>query len=608
MTPLSTGWTWNRPRVAAFAGVGVAVLVVAVAVIATVAQRGEARPGTRLDGVDVGGLDRAAILVVAEDVARERKARVLTVEAGDRTTQVRARTLGVKVDPAASTEAALDARRGGVTGLFHGLTSLFGADHDVAPVAELRESRLTNATGRVVGELSSRPSNGGFTVDVSDEEPVVRVDPPRVGVTLDRAVVTDQLRDALLAGRAETVELSAVVDPPEAGMDAAREVTTEARQLLTADFVLDDGERDLTLSPSALGPSLRAELDGQGGLRLGVDPVKLRATVEDEAEPLTKAARKPRLTSPSPGVLLTAKGDASFEPRRIATTVREGRPGYRVDVDAAVTAIAAAVAEGRRTADLPGRVIPVPSAEGDLSRVDQVIGSFTTYFPCCAPRVRNINRMAEIVDGTVVPPGKTFSLNGVVGQRTVANGFVEDGAIVGDRIEMQVGGGVSQFSTTLLNAVWFAGLPSLQHQPHTAYISRYPAVREATLDYGNIDNLWRNETKHPIVVRTVATGTSVTVALYGHTGDRKVTSTTSPRQPKKGGGFKATVSRTVRDGGQVVKQDGLSWTYRGPLKTEAEIKKEEAAKKKAAEKKKQQKKSTGSKPSASSSPRASASR
>ena len=52
-----------------------------------------------------------------------------------------------------------------------------------------------------------------------------------------------------------------------------------------------------------------------------------------------------------------------------------------------------------------------------------LVASFTTQHPCCAPRVDNIHRMADIVGARVIEPGKTFSLNGTVGRRTPANGF-----------------------------------------------------------------------------------------------------------------------------------------------------------------------------------------
>jgi vancomycin resistance protein YoaR len=580
----AAGLRWNRPRVAAFVIVSVAVVVLLLALVAAFAQRGEARPGTRIDGVDIGGYDRARVLTVVETGATERQARVLTVRAGDSTAKVSARTVGVTVDAEATADRALDARRGGPVGLLQALGAWVGISHDVDPVAELRERRLTSATNRVVDTLGSEASDGGFAVSTADDDVKVSVVEPRTGIALDPETVTQALRAALLRGLSDDVELPAEVTEPQADADAARAVTARAEQLLDADLVLRDDERELTLSPAELAPVLRAEPDGDGGLRLTVDEPTLTKAVEAAAEPLTKSARAATLRSPSPGVLLTAQGDATFTPRSISTTVRGGRTGYEVDVDAAVAAITVAVAEGRSTGDLPGTVTPVPTKDGDLAAVDQVIGTFTTSYPCCAPRARNIARMAEIVDGTVVAPGATFSLNTVAGQRTLERGFVEDGAIVGDRIEMQVGGGVSQFSTTLLNAVWFAGLPSLEHQPHTAYISRYPAGREATLDFGNIDNVWRNETKHPVVVRTATTAGSVTVALYGHTGERSVTSRTGPREPKKGGGFRVVVDRTVRDAGELVKEDSLTWTYRGPLKTEAEIKKEEKAKAKAKKK------------------------
>jgi vancomycin resistance protein YoaR len=134
-------------------------------------------------------------------------------------------------------------------------------------------------------------------------------------------------------------------------------------------------------------------------------------------------------------------------------------------------------------------------------------------------------------------------------------------AIADGELVDQFGGGVSQFSTTLFNAAWFAGLPILRHQPHSEYISRYPPGREATLDYESIDQTIRNDTRSPVVIRASTTGTSVTVALYGHVGDRQVESTTGARVPRTGGGFAITVRRVVHSSGSVLRRDTLNWTY-----------------------------------------------
>jgi hypothetical protein len=573
------GLRWNRRRVAVFAAVVAGVLLVLVALVAAFLQRDTALPGTRLDGRDVGGLNRTELLAVSEEVAADRRARVVTVQADDRSEDVSAKAVGVRVDPEATADAALDDRHGGVTGLMHGLAAMFGMAHDVHPVAALRERRLAAEVERLQGELGDPVNHGGFAAEISGETVDLTVVEPQAGRTFDADALDQRLRDELLTGRDGELEIDVDVDEPQADVAAARAVTARAEALLEKPLVLTgsagdgDADRELTLPPRVLGPILRAEPDGDGGLRLTTDETLLRAAVEEAAEPLTEEPRPAALRTSAPGVLLTAQYDATFEPRRISTSIRAGKPGYRVDVDATVATVTAAVGEERRTGELPGEVIPVPADEDDLAGVDQVIGSFTTYYPCCAPRVTNIQRMAEIVDGTVVAPGTTFSLNGVVGERTAEGGFVEDSAIVDGKLEKQFGGGVSQFSTTMLNAVWFAGLARLESQPHSIYISRYPPGREATLDYTSIDNVWRNDTDFPVVVRATAGAGSVTVALYGHTGKRSVFSDTGEREMREDGGFRIVVDRTVTDAGTITKQDSLTWTYRAPLETEDEKKK-----------------------------------
>ena len=119
--------------------------------------------------------------------------------------------------------------------------------------------------------------------------------------------------------------------------------------------------------------------------------------------------------------------------------------------------------------------------------VPQLIGQFTTFHPCCESRVTNIHLMAATIDGMVVRPGRA-SINATVGERTSGKGYVPAPAIIGGEVyccdhPANIGGGVSQVATTLFNAVFFAGLEDVFHQPHSLYISRYPMGREATLGW-----------------------------------------------------------------------------------------------------------------------------
>ncbi|MCP3996922.1 MAG: hypothetical protein GY722_17940 [bacterium] len=189
----------------------------------------------------------------------------------------------------------------------------------------------------------------------------------------------------------------------------------------------------------------------------------------------------------------------------------------------------------------------------------RVIGEFTTYHSCCESRVTNIHLIADAIDGAVVEAGDTWSLNDHVGQRTTAKGYVPAGAIVGGELVAEVGGGTSQFATTIYNAIFFAGLEDVYHRPHSIYFSRYPLGREATLGWTLPNIVFRNDTEFPVTIDTSYTSTSITVQLIGANGGRTVETTTSGSATTSDGGV-VTVTRTI------TYQDGTtafeSWTHR----------------------------------------------
>lgn len=156
-----------------------------------------------------------------------------------------------------------------------------------------------------------------------------------------------------------------------------------------------------------------------------------------------------------------------------------------------------------------------PPAQKPIERVS----SFTTFFDCCQNRVTNIRLMARTVDDYVVMPGETFSIDKVVGPTTAAKGYKEDGFLVGGEGQCcVVGGGVSQFGTTMFNAIFWAGYEIGTFRPHTAWLSRYPLGIEHTLVYSSIDLKFTNDTTTPIYIHTSSTSTSVTVELWGNQG------------------------------------------------------------------------------------------
>jgi vancomycin resistance protein YoaR len=157
---------------------------------------------------------------------------------------------------------------------------------------------------------------------------------------------------------------------------------------------------------------------------------------------------------------------------------------------------------------------PVHTAWYDGSLIVERVSTFTTPHNCCESRVVNIQRMADLVRGSYLVPGHVLSLNDHVGPRTREKGFVPAGAIRAGHLVPEIGGGVSQFATTMFNAAYFAGLDFVQYQAHSLYFSRYPFGREATISSPAPDLVVENTTEYPVLVWTSYTSSSITVSMY----------------------------------------------------------------------------------------------
>jgi vancomycin resistance protein YoaR len=174
-----------------------------------------------------------------------------------------------------------------------------------------------------------------------------------------------------------------------------------------------------------------------------------------------------------------------------------------------------------------------------------------------------------------------------VGQRTSDNGFQTAPAIVAGKLEETLGGGICQVSTTLFNAVFFAGLDVTARTNHSLYISHYPKGRDATVSWGGPAFRFRNDTKTWIMIKAAASRSSLTFVIYGTPVNRQVTYTTgdwynvqSPTEKRvktaelfvgqerqiDGGqtGKQVKVTRKVIEGGKTIHDDVFLSSY--PMK------------------------------------------
>lgn len=179
-----------------------------------------------------------------------------------------------------------------------------------------------------------------------------------------------------------------------------------------------------------------------------------------------------------------------------------------------------------------------------------VLGSKTTYYNSSVKgRSTNIRLATEAIDGTVLQPGETFSLNGVVGRRTAAKGYQT--AIIfqnGKQVE-GLGGGVCQVSSTVYGAVLYADLQVTERSSHQFQVSYTPVSQDAAVYYGSQDFQFVNDTDNPIKIAASASNGSLTVTIYGtKTTEKKVT--LSSKSSVSGKYKYASLYKTVTENGK----------------------------------------------------------
>ena len=119
-------------------------------------------------------------------------------------------------------------------------------------------------------------------------------------------------------------------------------------------------------------------------------------------------------------------------------------------------------------------------------------------------RTENIRHAFEIISGTIIQPGKSFSFNGVVGQRTEKNGFLPAPEYVYNEVVEGIGGGVCQASTTVYLAAIRANLRVTAREPHSMAVNYTAYGKDATVYWFSnhkIDLAFTNTTENPIYIK-----------------------------------------------------------------------------------------------------------
>jgi len=270
----------------------------------------------------------------------------------------------------------------------------------------------------------------------------------------------------------------------------------EVEQLLGAPLELRHEAQSWMWERDRLAGLIVSEKDSNGVVRVRPDAQAIALEVDRLAQ---------RVDSPS------------VEPRvrwrdGTAEIVVPGQRGVRLDRAATVQAIGNALYGSERTVTLPTVAVEPKLNEEtlrQLSFVDVLSTGRSSFAGSADYRITNIKAGVARINGVLIAPGAEFSFNTEVGEIDEANGFVQGYAVIGNRTQLEWGGGVCQVSTSLFRAAFYAGLPFKERHAHPFYISWYDAYAfpdangpglDAAIFTGELDLRFVNDTAHWMMV------------------------------------------------------------------------------------------------------------
>jgi len=483
----STGW------LAAVVAGAVLVVLALVYLIDLLSTSGELERNTTIAGVEVGGLSPDQATTALTEQALPAYSQQVTVDVHGEPTSVDPPAAGLTPDVSTTIQQA------GLRSVnpFVRLTSYFRSP-ELPLSVQVDRAALDSFLGGVAASTDLAPIEGEVAIDGT----TVRTVDPVIGRNLQVPEASTAVAAAWASGGPIALNglvLPVASTPVRASATGVEAAAAQAGIILSAPLKITGAGAVIEVPVTDIAAATTVTPDDADGFTVAVDPTAARLPVTDAIN-ATQAAPL----------------DARISIENDAPVIAPSQPGRTVDLAATEAAIGPALLTPQREAAIV-YTLAEPSLTTEKAQglgIKEVIGEFTTG-GFAAASGENIRVVAEKVNGAIVQPGATFGLNEFTGTRGTAEGYVEAAIIQEGALSKAVGGGISQFATTLYNAAYFAGMGDVTHTPHSFYISRYPPGREATVFDGEIELAFSNDYPTGALIQAVWTDSDITVRLWG---------------------------------------------------------------------------------------------
>lgn len=533
-------------------------------------------PGVTVYGIEVGGLDREEAAIKLAETTTQRFERSILIVHPEGEWETSGQVIGAALDIEDAVDSAYEIGRAGsvLDRAAERIDSWVSGASIAAPL-----SYDASAAAPVISPIRSVVETPAVDAAITIDGPSASLRTSSPGVALAEgalleAILLSSVTDAAPVDVPTTAAYPAIKD------EQAANALSVTRSMLAGDVILTFGDSRWTLKPEMLGRVIAFRSEESTGvapdraavLVAYIDPIAASSTIGPVVSAAGRAAR-----------------NASFDVQGDSVRIIPGEDGTGPDFESLAKEMTRVLTDGQgRQVELRmARIEPeITTQEAQAMGITTRFATYTTRFDRSnRPRVNNIHLIADTIDGVLLAPGETFSLNQRAGRRTADRGYQQAPAIIDGQLVPTLGGGICQFATTMFNTIFESGLPVLERRNHSFFISAYPPGRDAAIAWGGPDLRFKNDTPNWVLIDTAHTASSVTVSLFGTDPGFEVTSETSPwrdikpfptretpdptlplgsRRVEQAGanGGTVVVERVVKRGGVTVRADSFRSVYR----------------------------------------------
>lgn len=134
---------------------------------------------------------------------------------------------------------------------------------------------------------------------------------------------------------------------------------------------------------------------------------------------------------------------------------------------------------------------------------EDLLGKFETNYDLeNKSHEKNIEIILRNLNNRIILKGEYFSFNATVGERKIERGFKEGPIVVRGKVTQGLAGGICQVTSTLYNAILLSNLKVIERKKHPKAQEYVPIGRDATVYFGLIDLVFKNNRKSPIRLKT----------------------------------------------------------------------------------------------------------